>query len=140
MSPDGTTGSSEMRSTRGRRTLQPWLTAPLMFLGLLFVVLPIALAVEDAAWALYGFGLFWAVVIALLARRWYRVTVIERGSGYRVFVSSLCEALVLPLRKTRRDHRDVPQARRALAQITHEPALSPLAQPSVTLARSTPGY
>ena len=82
--PEGTTGSSETRSARGRGTLQPWLTAPLMFLGLLFVVLPIVLAVEDAAWALYGFGLFSALVIALLARRWYRVTVIERGSGYRV--------------------------------------------------------
>ena len=58
-----------------------------MYLGLMFVaILPIALVVEDAAWALalYGLGLFWALVIALVAHRWYRVTVIERGAGYRV--------------------------------------------------------
>ena len=49
-------------------------------------VFPIALAVEDAAWAmaLYGFVLFGALVIALLAHRWYRVTVIESGADYRV--------------------------------------------------------
>ena len=58
-----------------------------MYLGLMFVaILPIALTVEDAAWALalYGFVLFWALVIALLAHRWYRVTVIESGADYRV--------------------------------------------------------
>ena len=38
--PDGTTGSSETRSARGRRTLQPWLTVPLMYLGLMFVAPP----------------------------------------------------------------------------------------------------
>ena len=66
-----------------------------MYLGLMFVaILPIALAVEDAAWALalYGFVLFWALVIALLAHRWYRVTVIESGADYRVVrVQSLRE-------------------------------------------------
>ena len=58
-----------------------------MYLGLMFVaILPIALTVDDAAWApaLYGFVLFWALVIALLAHRWYRVTVIESGAYYRV--------------------------------------------------------
>ena len=58
-----------------------------MFLGLMFLaILPTALAVEDGAWALalYGFALFWALVIALLAHRWYRVTVIESGADYRV--------------------------------------------------------
>ena len=58
-----------------------------MYLGLMFVViLPIALTVEEAAWALalYGFVLFWALVIGLLAHRWYRVTVIETGADYRV--------------------------------------------------------
>ena len=58
-----------------------------MYLGLMFVaIFPIALTVEDAAWALalYGFVLFWALVIALLAHRWYRVTVIESGADYRV--------------------------------------------------------
>jgi hypothetical protein len=40
-------------------------------------IFPIALTVEQPSWALalYGFVLFWAVVIALLAHRWYRVTV-----------------------------------------------------------------
>jgi len=43
------------------------------------------LTVEDAwALALYGFALFWALVIALLAHRWYRATLIERGADYRV--------------------------------------------------------
>lgn len=55
-----------------------------MYLGLMFVaIVPIALT---AGWALalYGFVLFWALVIALLAHRWYRVTVIESGADYRV--------------------------------------------------------
>ena len=40
-----------------------------MYLGLMFVaIFPIALTVDDAGWALalYGFVLFWALVIALL--------------------------------------------------------------------------
>ena len=85
--PAGTRGSSETGSARGRRPLQPWLSVPLMYLGLMFVaIFPIALTVDDAAWALalYGFVLFWALVIALLAHRWYRVTVIESGADYRV--------------------------------------------------------
>jgi hypothetical protein len=67
-----------------------------MYLGLMFIaIFPIALSVEDAAWALalYGFVLFWALVIALLAHRWYRVTVIESGADYRVLRSSLCARL-----------------------------------------------
>ena len=67
-----------------------------MYLGLMFIaIFPIALSVEDAAWALalYGFVLFWALVIALLAHRWYRVTVIESGADYRVLrFQSLREA------------------------------------------------
>jgi hypothetical protein len=67
-----------------------------MYLGLMFIaIFPIALSVEDAAWALalYGFVLFWALVIALLAHRWYRVTVIESGTDYRVLrFQSLREA------------------------------------------------
>ena len=58
-----------------------------MYLGLAFIaVTPLILAVNDAAWAfaLYGFVLFWALVIALLAHRWYRVTVIESGADYRI--------------------------------------------------------
>jgi|SoimicmetaTmtLAB_FD_contig_51_914046_length_1684_multi_3_in_0_out_0_3 hypothetical protein len=85
--PADTSRSSETGSARGRRALQPWITVPLMYLGLMFVaILPIALTVDDAAWALalYGFVLFWALVIALLAHRWYRVTVIECGTDYRV--------------------------------------------------------
>ena len=57
-----------------------------MYLGLMFVaIVHLALSVEDA-WglALYGFAPFWALVIALLAHRWYRVTVIESGADYRV--------------------------------------------------------
>ena len=80
-------GSSETGSARGRRALQPWLSVPLMYLGLMFVAMfPIALTVEDVGWALalYGFALFWALVIGLLAHRWYRVTVIESGADYRV--------------------------------------------------------
>jgi len=85
--PADTRGSSETGSARGRRALQPWLSVPLMYLGLMFVaIFPIALTVEEAAWALalYGFVLFWALVIGLLAHRWYRVTVIETGADYRV--------------------------------------------------------
>ena len=85
--PADARGSSEAGSARGRRALQPWLSVPLMYLGLMFVAMfPIALTVEDAGWALalYGFALFWALVIGLLAHRWYRVTVIESGADYRV--------------------------------------------------------
>jgi len=48
-------------------------------------IVPLALSAEDAwGFALYGFALFWALVIALLAHRWSRVTVIEAGADYRV--------------------------------------------------------
>ena len=63
-----------------------------MYLGLMLVaIFPVALAVEDATWALalYGFALFCALVIALLAHRWYRVTVVESGADYRVLRASL---------------------------------------------------
>ena len=85
--PAGMSRSSETGGARGRRALQPWLSVPLMYLGLMFVaIFPIAVTVEEAAWALalYGFALFWALVIGLLAHRWYRVTVIESGADYRV--------------------------------------------------------
>lgn len=65
--------------------MRPWLTFPLLFLGLLFLLMPLWVALGDAAvWTWYGFGLFWAIVIGLLARRWFRVTTLERGDGYRV--------------------------------------------------------
>src|SRR5262245_33075108 len=85
-SPADTKGSSETGSARGRRPLQPWHALPLMYLGLMFIaIVPLALSVEDP-WglALYGFALFWALVIGLLAHRWWRVTVIESGADYRV--------------------------------------------------------
>jgi len=48
--PADTSRSSETGSARGRRALQPWITVPLMYLGLMFVaILPIALTVDDAA-------------------------------------------------------------------------------------------
>ena len=50
--------------------MRPWLTFPLLFLGLLFLLMPLWVALGDAAvWTWYGFGLFWAIVIGLLARR-----------------------------------------------------------------------
>ena len=65
--------------------MRPWLGFPLMFLGLLFLLMPVWIALGDAAvWAWYGFGLFWAIVIGLLAGRWLRVTTLERGDDYRV--------------------------------------------------------
>ena len=84
--PADTKGSSGTGGARGRRPLPPWLAFPLMYLGLMFIaILPLALSVEDS-WglALYGFALFWALVIALVAHRWYQVTVIESGADYRV--------------------------------------------------------
>lgn len=86
-SPADPRGSSETDSARGRRALQPWLTIPLMYLGLVFVaIVPLAVSVDDVGWALalYGLALFWAFVIGLLAHRRYRLTVIERGADYRV--------------------------------------------------------
>ena len=85
--PADTSQSSETGSARGRRPLQPWLTIPLMYLGLMFVaIVPLAVSVDGVGWALalYGLALFWAFVIGLLAHRRYRVTVIERGADYRV--------------------------------------------------------
>jgi hypothetical protein len=65
--------------------MRPWLTFPLLFLGLLFLLMPLWIALGDAAvWTWYGFGLIWAIVIGLLASRWLRVTLLERGDGYRV--------------------------------------------------------
>ena len=70
---------------RGRPAIGPWLTFPLLFLGLLFLLMPLWIALGDAAaWTSYGFGLFWAIVIGLLASRWIRVTTLERGDSYRV--------------------------------------------------------
>jgi hypothetical protein len=65
--------------------MRPWLTFPLLFLGLLFLLMPFWIALGDAAlWTWYGMGLFWAVVIGLFAGRWLRVTTVERGDDYRV--------------------------------------------------------
>jgi hypothetical protein len=65
--------------------MRPWLTFPLLFLGLLFLLMPLWITLGDAAvWTWYGFGLFGAILIGLLASRWLRVTTLERGDGYRV--------------------------------------------------------
>ena len=72
-----------------------------MYLGLMFVaILPLAVTVEDVGWglALYGFVLFWALVIGLLAHRRYRATVIESGADYRV-------VRFQSLRRTKRESR-----------------------------------
>ena len=70
---------------RGRPAMRPWLTVPILFLGLLFLVMPFWIALGEAAvWTVYASGLFWSVVIGLLAGRWIRVTTLERGGGYRV--------------------------------------------------------
>ena len=38
--------------------MRPWLTFPLLFLGLLFLLMPLWIALGDAAvWTWYGFGL-----------------------------------------------------------------------------------
>jgi len=63
----------------------PWPTIALAFLGLLFLLTPLWITLGDAAlWTVYGFGVFWAIVIGLLARRWLRVTVLERGARFRI--------------------------------------------------------
>jgi len=84
--PEDTKDSSEAGGARRRRALQAWHVVPLMYLGLMFIAIsPLLWAVDDVwARALYGFTLFWALVIAFVANRWYRVTVIESGADYRV--------------------------------------------------------
>lgn len=68
-----------------RRNAPPWRTFPLLFLGLLFVLLPIWIPLGDeVVWTWYALGMVGAVVIALLATRWYRVTTLEQGEGYRI--------------------------------------------------------
>jgi hypothetical protein len=65
--------------------MRPWSTIPILFLGLLFLLMPTWVALgEDTLWWIYGFGPFWAVVIGVFARRWFRTTVVERGPDYRV--------------------------------------------------------
>jgi len=64
---------------------RPWSTIPVWFLGLLFLLMPVWIALgEETLWWIYGMGLFWAVVIGLFSWRWIRVTIVERGSDYRV--------------------------------------------------------
>ena len=68
-----------------RRNAPPWRTFPLLFLGLLFVLLPIWIPLGDAVvWTWYAVGIVGAVVIGLFASRWYRVTTLEQGKNYRV--------------------------------------------------------
>ncbi len=65
--------------------MQPWQTFPQLFLGLLFVLLPIWVPLGDeVVWTWYAVGMVGAVVIGLLAGRWYRVTTLEEGEDYRV--------------------------------------------------------
>jgi|SRR6186713_1509367 len=82
--------------------MRPWLTFPLLFLGLLFLLMPFWIALGDAAlWTWYGMGLFWAVVIGLFAGRWLRVTTVERvDHPFRGANDSGCFVL---LRDTRGD-------------------------------------
>jgi hypothetical protein len=68
-----------------RAAMQPWRTFPQLFLGLLFVLLPIWIPLGDeVVWTWYAVGMVGAVVIGLLAGRWYRVTTLEQGEDYRV--------------------------------------------------------
>jgi len=70
---------------REKGRAKPWLTIPLMFLGLLFLLQPIWIVLGNAAlWTWYGFGLFWAIAIGCLSSRWIRATTLERGDTYRV--------------------------------------------------------
>ena len=70
---------------RGRRSIRPWLTISLAFLGLLFLLLPLWISLGEAAlWTVYGLGLLWALVIGVLASRWLRITTVERGDSFRV--------------------------------------------------------
>ena len=65
--------------------MRPWLTFPLLYVALLFVLMPVWIALGDSTlWTIYGMGLFWAIVIGLLASRRFRVTTLERGARYRV--------------------------------------------------------
>jgi hypothetical protein len=73
--------------------MRPWLGFPLLFLGLLFLLMPVWIALGDAAvWAWYGFGLFWAIVIGLLASRWIRVTPWSAATTTASSASSICAA------------------------------------------------
>jgi hypothetical protein len=70
---------------RGVGVRPAWLTTAAIFLGLLFLMLPIVLALgATAVWAYYVCGLVAAVGIGLLAARWYRTTLVESGPYHRV--------------------------------------------------------
>ena len=76
---------------RGRPAMRPWLMVPILFLGLLFLLMPFWIALGDAAvWTLYGSGLLWAIVIGLLASRWIRVTTLERETATASCALSIC--------------------------------------------------
>ena len=66
--------------------MRPWLTFPLLYLSLLFLLMPVWIAIGGDAtlWTIYGIGLFWAIVIGLLASRRFRITTLERGDRYRI--------------------------------------------------------
>jgi len=73
--------------------MRPWLMVPILFLGLLFLLMPFWIALGDAAvWTVYGSGLLWAIVIGLLARRWIRVTTLGGATATASSASSICAA------------------------------------------------
>jgi hypothetical protein len=73
--------------------MRPWLMVPILFLGLLFLLMPFWIALGDAAvWTLYGSGLLWAIVIGLLASRWIRVTTSSGETATASSASSICAA------------------------------------------------
>ena len=64
--------------------MRPRLLFPLLFLGLLFLMMPLWIALGEAAiWTIYVMGLFWAIVIGVLASRWLRATTLESGPRHR---------------------------------------------------------
>ena len=72
--------SSGLWSKANRALLPVWATYPLLLLGMWFVLLPFGIALGDP-WFFYGFGLCVGTVVALLAGRFYRMTVLEQGDG-----------------------------------------------------------
>jgi peptidoglycan/LPS O-acetylase OafA/YrhL len=71
---------------RGKRVRPAWLTAAGMYLALLFLFLPVMLAVGSwtAVWVYYVLGLIASVGIGLFTARWYRTTLLESGPYHRV--------------------------------------------------------
>jgi hypothetical protein len=60
-----------------------WVTHAGLYFSLCFLFFPIAMAIGSAfAWAFFGVALLGGIGVALVARRWYRMTVLERGDGF----------------------------------------------------------